>query len=134
MVKEHSAGAVIFNTETKEFLVLRKIYRSDYWEFPKGKIDKNETAEQAAVREVKEETNLDIKIIPGFKETIKYFFKEGSKFVNKDVIFFIAKTASKAVTISKEHTAFAWLSYEDALKTLTFKDSKNLLKKAKEAL
>ena len=47
-----AAGGVVFN-EKKEVLV---IFRRDFWDLPKGKIDKGESPEQAAVREVQEET------------------------------------------------------------------------------
>jgi mutator protein MutT len=50
-----AAGGVVFN-ENGELLV---IFRRDFWDLPKGKIDKGETPEQAAIREVQEETGLD---------------------------------------------------------------------------
>ncbi|MFK7934056.1 MAG: NUDIX hydrolase [Saprospiraceae bacterium] len=54
-----AAGGVVFN-EKKEALL---IYRRDFWDLPKGKIDPGETPEEAAVREVQEETgvqNIDL--------------------------------------------------------------------------
>lgn len=49
-----AAGGVVFNGK-KEVLV---IFRRDFWDLPKGKIDKGESPQQAAVREVQEETGL----------------------------------------------------------------------------
>lgn len=50
-----AAGGVVFN-DNKDVLV---IYRLKFWDLPKGKIDKGETPQAAAVREVQEETGLD---------------------------------------------------------------------------
>ncbi len=49
-----AAGGVVFNKEKKVLM----IYRRGAWDLPKGKVDKHETIEAAAVREVKEETGL----------------------------------------------------------------------------
>jgi len=49
-----AAGGVVFN-ENEEALL---IYRRDFWDLPKGKIDPGETIEEAAVREVQEETGI----------------------------------------------------------------------------
>ena len=49
-------------------------------------------------------------------------------------MFFIAHTTIKEVKISDEHTGYEWLSYEEALKRLTFKNSKDILIKARQHL
>ena len=66
----------------------------------------------------------------GFKETIKYFYKRDNQNFFKIVIFFLAKTKTKNVKISWEHKSFKWLSYEKALKQLTFDNAKKVLIKA----
>jgi len=133
MISEHSAGAIIFfDNEKREFLIISN--EKERWDFPKGHIEEGETPEQTAVREVKEETGLDIEFIDGFKEKISFFFKKGKELVKKDVIFFLAKAKSKNVTLSFEHIDYKWLNFEEALNKLTFKDSKNLLIKANQFL
>ncbi len=134
MRKEHSAGAVIYNPKTKEYLLLEHSHKRVYWSFPKGKIERNETEEQAAIREIKEETNLDVAFQPGFKETVEYKYTEVKTVVDKKITFFLAFTDSKDVKISFEHTNFIWLNYNDAMKKINFKDTKDLLKKANEAV
>ena len=70
-MQERSAGTVIVCNG--EYLLLH--YESGHWDFPKGKIEEGETPEQAALRELKEETGIeDAEILPGFTEGIKYFF------------------------------------------------------------
>lgn len=145
MPQEKSAGAIIYRVQNGIPYYLLLHYQSGHWEFAKGHIEKNETPEQTAKREVKEETGIeDLEIIPGFKEYIKYFFrsnyhlkkedKNKAPWIFKLVVFYLAKTPTEVVKISEEHIGFAWLPYQDALKKLTFKNAKNLLKKANDLI
>ncbi|OGZ69366.1 MAG: hypothetical protein A3D44_02830 [Candidatus Staskawiczbacteria bacterium RIFCSPHIGHO2_02_FULL_42_22] len=145
MPREKSAGAIIYRMENKVPYFLLLHYPSGHWEFAKGHIEEGENQEQAALREIEEETGItDLKIIPGFKEYIKYFFRNNYDMVKEDknkapwifklVVFYLAQTQTEVVKISDEHIGFAWLSYQEALKKLTFKNAKNLLKKANDAL
>jgi len=132
---EKSAGAVVFRREGDKIYYLLLHYEAGHWDFPKGHIEKGETIEETARREVEEETGLkDIKFIEGFKEWIKYFFKLKGKNIFKIVTFLLAETKQKEIKISWEHIGFKWLPYEEALKQLTFKNSKEILKKAHQYL
>ncbi|PIR02154.1 MAG: diadenosine tetraphosphate hydrolase [Candidatus Nealsonbacteria bacterium CG_4_9_14_3_um_filter_35_11] len=133
---EKSAGAIIFRKENNNFFYLLLHYPSsakapkEYWDFPKGHIEKGEDEIKTVKREVEEETGLkDIKIIEGFREWIKYFFKFEGKTVLKFVTFYLAETKTKDVKISGEHVGYKWLPYEDAIEQLTFKNAKEVLKK-----
>lgn len=141
MPREKSAGAIIYRIENNAPHYLLLHYPSGHWEFAKGHIEDGETDEQTVRREIQEETGVtDITIIPGFKEYIKYFFrnnydmpkeqKGSAPWIFKLVVFYLAKTNQKEVKISHEHEDFAWLPYKEAVKKLTFKNAKNLLKKA----
>ncbi|NCO80330.1 NUDIX domain-containing protein [bacterium] len=137
MPVERSAGAVIFRKEGKNVLYLLLHYPSsakapkEYWDFPKGHIEKGEKIEETIKREVREETGLDdIRLVEDFKEWIKYFFKFKGKNVFKIVTFLLAETKTKEVKVSFEHLGYEWLSYEEAFKKLTFKNAKEILKKA----
>ena len=132
---EKSAGAIIFRRENHQIYYLILHYQSGHWDFPKGHIEKGEKLEETAKREVKEETGLeDIKFIPGFKENIKYFFKLKGKNIFKIVTFFLAESSPKEVKISWEHLGYKWLPYQEAIEQLTFKNAKEILKKAHELL
>lgn len=149
MPKEKSAGAIIFRKENgKNYYLLLHYAPSEpgkhgHWGFAKGHVEQGETDEETARREVAEETGIkDLKIILGFKELEKYFFRrnyglEGearkkAPWVFKLVVFFIAETKTKNIIISDEHVGFLWLEFEDALKKISFKNSKELIKKANE--
>ena len=77
MPKEKSAGAIIYRMENGVPYFLLLHYFSGHWEFPKGHIEQGETEEETVERETFEETGInDLKIIPGFKKYIKYFFRQ----------------------------------------------------------
>lgn len=140
MPQEKSAGAIIYvmKNNIPHYLLLH--YPSGHWEFAKGHIEKGEKPEDAAKREIEEETGItDLKVTPGIKEYTKYFFrksyglegeaKKKAPWVFKLVVFYLAETRTEEVRISKEHKGFAWLPYEHAVKKLTYKNAKKLLKK-----
>jgi 8-oxo-dGTP pyrophosphatase MutT (NUDIX family) len=142
MPQEKSAGAIIFRVENNIRYYLLLHYpamnrRGGHWEFAKGHIEEGENYEQTVKREVAEETGLnDIEIIPGFKEHIKYFFRslpsKKNSWIFKLVTFFVARTQEKDVKLSAEHIGFAWLDFDQAIRKVTYKNSKDLLKKANE--
>lgn len=133
MVLEKSAGAIVFRKEKEVLYYLLLHYQAGHWDFPKGNIEKGEKIEETVEREIEEETGIkDIEFVPGFKEKIKYFYKLKNKLIPKTVIFFLAKTKTKDVKLSWEHTDFKWMSYREASDGLTFKTAKEILKKANE--
>jgi len=90
MPREISAGAIIFRQVDNKPLYLLLHYPAmnhrssrDFWDFPKGHIEPNESIVQTIRREVKEETAIDdLVFIRGYKETIKYFlFIRDKKFL-----------------------------------------------------
>jgi len=131
MKKAISAGIILVNENDNERQFLLLNYPTGHWDFIKGGIEDGESLHQTALRETKEETGItDIEFIDGFKEEIEYFFRVENQDVHKKVIFFLAKTNSKNVTLSHEHLDSVWLNYNDALKKLTFDNAINLLKKS----
>jgi len=135
MVKQKSAGIVLFQNfhGTNCFLLLN--YPQGHWDFVKGKVEEGETPHETALRETKEETGIsDIEFIDGFEESVEYNFRFKNEDIHKKVIFFLAKTNEKKISLSHEHNDFVWLEYDDALKKTTFRNAKNVLSKANEFL
>ena len=135
METEKSAGIVLFRNDSgkNEFLLLN--YPQGHWDFVKGKIEKNETLHEAALRETREETGIsNIEFFDGFEESVEYDFRFKKKDIHKKVIFFLAKTNEKNIKLSHEHNDYIWLEYDDALKKTTFENAKNVLIKANEFL
>ncbi len=125
---EYSAGAFVYYIEDGKplFLLLKREKDTD---IPKGHIEKGESAIEAAKREVKEETGLEPLFLPYFSVKTRYFFYEGKEKVMKNVKFFIAKSHTKEVKISFEHTGYSWLDKENMLEQASYKDIKEILPK-----
>ncbi len=135
MPQESSSGAVVFREEGGRRLYLLLHYEAKHWDFPKGHVEKGENEEQTARRECEEETGInDLTLVPGFREIIEYFYKSKGKTMHKQVVFLLARTRKKEVTLSFEHIGFEWLPYKDALERLTFDNAKNVLRKAESFL
>ena len=125
MKKEKSCGAIIYNNNN-EVLVVK--HTAGHWDFPKGHMEIGENEYQTAIREVKEETNIDIDIYKENRYTINYSPKEN---VDKTVVFFFF--LSKTNDLKKQECEIAsigWFKYDDALNILTYDIAKELLKKS----
>jgi 8-oxo-dGTP pyrophosphatase MutT (NUDIX family) len=134
MPREKSCGAVVFrkNGQTK-YLLLH--YEAGHWGFVKGEQEKDEREEDTVRRELEEETGItDAKFIGAFKREVSYFYRRAGQTIYKEVTYFLVQVKSSAVKLSYEHVEYAWLSYQRAMKKLTFKNAKNVLKKAHELL
>jgi 8-oxo-dGTP pyrophosphatase MutT (NUDIX family) len=135
MFNEKSAGCVLFQIDKGviHYLLLR--YGLGHWGFPKGIIEVGEEEQEAAIREVQEETGISkIVLIDNFKEKIHYFYKRQGNIIQKEVIYFLAQSNQNDVTLSFEHSEYKWLSFEDALKQLSFENAKTVLKKAHQTI
>lgn len=139
MKREHSAGVIVYydtfidDKKKREFLILN--YRKGHWDLPKGKLEKDETNLQAAIRELKEETNLEAEILPDFEHSLSYIFKDMDGILTKkDVDFFVGRAKTKDVTLSHEHLDYKWAIFKDAVRELTFPNAQQILTMANQFL
>jgi 8-oxo-dGTP diphosphatase len=79
------------------------------WEFPGGKVEAEETAEQSLVREIKEELDLDVKVVSALSPTIH---KYGTKTIR--LIPFVCRIVSGEITLH-EHQEYRWLKADELL-------------------
>lgn len=122
MKKEKSCGAIIIN-ETGKILLIK--HNKGHWAFPKGHVEANETEIETALREIKEETNLEVEINQNIREITTYSPKEN---VIKDVIYFVATNPTGNIKLQEEEVSeYAWLDLEESLNTITHDDDKRLL-------
>ena len=103
MLHEKSCGAIVYrkfhgNTE----ILLIKHVNSGHWSFPKGHVEFGETEVETALREVKEETGIDIIIDPTFREIVSFSPKKGTQ---KTVVYFIGKARHTDYTPQEEEIA-----------------------------
>lgn len=137
MRQERSAGVIAYRQDEERnkrlYLMLR--YPSGYWDFPKGRLEPGEENLQAAIRELKEETNLDVELEPSFEYAFTYDFRDRDGMsVHKKVTFYVGKALRDDVILSSEHEQYAWLSLGDALKLLTYHNARQVLQLADQYL
>ena len=126
--KEISAGAIIYTPVGNEpYYLLIKDFHGNFG-FPKGHLEKGETVEQAAVREIKEETGIDIVLDTDLKEELNYVMPNGK---DKTSIYFIGSYEDQIPIKQPEEVEELYLlSYNEASKIITFKNMKDALAKA----
>ena len=133
-VEERSAGSVVFR-ESDEGRIYLLLQNSGRWDFPKGRVEKGESEVQTVLREVEEETGLmDLKIVPGFRKVIEYFYRRDGKNIHKQVTYLLGETGEERVKISFEHQGFGWFPYGEALDRASYDNSKVTLKEAEQFL
>lgn len=126
--KEKSCGAVVFRELNGELQVLLVHHNKGHWGSPKGHVEENEIEEETALREVREETGIEVKIIDGFRDVITYSPKEQ---VLKDVVFFVGEAKSmEAVPQLSEVQEACWVGISEALSLVTHQNENDVLKKA----
>ena len=110
-------------------------YEAGHWDFVKGNVEPNESEKDTAIRELKEETGISgAQFVEDFKEKIEYFYRRQGATLHKEVVFFLIETHTQKVKLSYEHVGYTWLNYQNAMKRLTFRNAKDLLRKAHELL
>ena len=129
---EKSCGAVIFTFKDGQRLYLIEHTASGHTSIPKGHVEEAETEAQTALREIKEETNLDVELDTAFRFCTHYRTRKGKE---KDVVFFTAVPKTWDLKPQAEEVrSFEWLPLEQALQTLEYLAHKEALRKADEYL
>lgn len=135
---EYSAGAFVYRKDRGRilFLILKRgdgrRGRKGTPDMPKGHIEKGEHAQDAAMREIREETGIVPQPLPYFKAKTRYFFHDKGDTVRKELTLFIVDAGAQRVRISHEHSGYQWLDYDSAVKVIGFKDIVALLPSIKE--
>lgn len=123
---EKSCGALVYrrNREQIELLLIKNRY-GGHWSFPKGHVEGRETEVQTALREVKEETGLDISLQSGFRHAVEYFPRPN---VTKQVVYFLGEATSNDLHMQEEEISrIIWMDIHKAYHMVTFKNDKNLI-------
>ena len=136
---EISAGGVIYRRRPKGLDVcLIQTHNGTAWQLPKGLIERGEPAEDAAVREVAEETGLTGELL-GRLEKIEYWYvwdeEDGRVRVHKFVYFFLLRYVSGSTKDHDDEVDDArWFPIEEAQRTLSFVNERHVLKLAAKAI
>ena len=120
---EKSCGCIVI--ENGKVLLIQQ--RNGHWGFPKGHIEDDETERNAAIRETKEETNIDVEIEDNRMYTENYITDKGNY---KEVVYYVAKPINSEIKRQEsEINQISWFNLEDAVEKLTYDNTRDLLKK-----
>lgn len=106
--------------------------RPGSWEIVYGKIDAGERPERAAVRELREETGLDVQAL--YDVTVGSFYLHASQTIQMTIIFAALVAEDSEVTLSEEHQRYEWLSVDEACNRFTWPRAVHALRDVKHLL
>lgn len=131
---EKSCGALVFTREDGEIRYVIQRSLEGVYGFPKGHMEPGETEEETALREIREEAGLTVRLIPGYRETVEYPLpkKPGTM---KRVVYFLAEYENQPLVPQPEEIMSAVLmAYEDAVVVLPYEYQKRMLARARDLL
>jgi len=128
---EHSSGgAVISFRDGAPFVAMIATRNKTRWGLPKGAVSEGETSEQAALREVREETGLIAGVVK-LIDTIEYFFRAGDTLIRKRVDFYLMTYVDgDLVPQLSEVDDVEWVSLPEAISRASFESERKLLETA----
>jgi 8-oxo-dGTP pyrophosphatase MutT (NUDIX family) len=119
----------------KVFLIHQHGLAKDiYWTFPKGHPEKNETQEEAALRELYEETGLvPTQLHTDMVYVQTYSFLFDGMMIDKKVTYYIGIISNAEFTLQAEEVKNAgWFTFDEAQELLTHKPAKSMLAEVRE--
>ncbi|MEP7002278.1 MAG: NUDIX domain-containing protein [bacterium] len=134
--QETSAGGVVYRLDSGAplYLLIRDSYQN--WGFPKGHLESGERAEDAALREVREETGLDDVALRGTIATIDWYFRFRGRLIHKVCHFFLMESGQAHT--SPQHaegiTACRWVDYDGARSAISYANARLVLHQAQEMI
>jgi 8-oxo-dGTP diphosphatase len=139
MVEQVSSGGVAFRRNGKQLQVaLISVGEARRWQLPKGTVEKNESHESAAVREVREETGIQTEVV-SLIDRIEYWFfstSAGNRRRHHKFVYFYLLRALSGDTSDHDHEVneSRWVEINAAMKMLKFENERRILKRAHDVI
>ena len=130
MKNEKSCGAVVYRLQGDEIEILTEYMVKGHTSIPKGHVEKKETEEETARREIREETGLKVDLDMNFRHTVTYSPKPD---VSKDVVFFVARAKGGKLKEQKSEVVRAvFLPQAEAEEAMTYETDRETIRLACE--
>lgn len=126
-IEKNVVGALVLNSQNEILILTRKTndFMGGIDELPSGNMEKGENIYEALVREVKEETNLDLKKVVSYINSFDYISSSGKK--ARQFNFVVTVKSEEHIKLT-EHDHYQWLSIDDVRKNTRITDEvKNTL-------
>ncbi len=139
-IKDKSYGIIpVFKKDNNNYLFCVILHKAGHWAFPKGHLIGNETPLDTAKRELYEETGIDkCSISENISFEERYDFEEDNQIIEKTVIYFLGFVGKPEINTPEKFKSeildTKWLTYNEALKLLTHRKTKDILRKVKDYL
>ncbi|MCL2013919.1 MAG: NUDIX domain-containing protein [Oscillospiraceae bacterium] len=132
-MQEKSCGAIVYRKfhGNIELLVVKHA-KGEHWSFPKGHTETGETEIETAVREIREETGIDVIVDNTFRETVNYMPKKNFE---KQVVYFLAKAQNFDFNPqASEISEIKWIEISRSHDILTYDNDKQIVNRAKKII
>ena len=130
---EFSAGGVVFNADREVVVIVptrRAADGSRVLALPKGHPDGDESAAQAALREVREEAGVEAEVVESLGE-VRYWYQRGGRRIAKVVEFFLLRYVSGDLGDHDHEVEIArWIPATEALEQLTYPGERDMVRRA----
>jgi 8-oxo-dGTP pyrophosphatase MutT (NUDIX family) len=133
---EISAGGVVYRHSKDGYeILICKDAGYHRWVLPKGLVNKGESYEQTALREVQEETGVTARLVAPLGEPEKYIYTARGVRVFKSVYYFLFEYQSGSESHhDHEMEAVQWVSFDEALSMLGYQGAKKVVRSARAFL
>ena len=134
-----SAGGVVFTRDSSTPQILLLKHESGKWMLPKGTIEPGETPQEVALREVREETGLsNVRLVSDLgEERYLFFWRSEDTYYDKTVRYYLLEFLGGETPVPQTEEGFVaceWTSLDDALDRIKYKETREVVRRAKEVL
>lgn len=127
-MKTKKAGCILMNTNTKKIAL---VYRDKEYSFPKGHLEEGETLKECAIRETREETGHDCRLISNEEIVIIYYSTPSGEEVENHMYLAIDEGETKEIIDEKDKEICVWKKIEEIEETLSYQNLKDAWKEIK---